>query len=376
MTTLKRICAAFLMLSISLLLLTSCLSYRDLDHVVFVTSILIDKDEDDNMVFYFETLNAIRSSSKGANQEKRIVYKITNKNAADAINSLEARTSVPISLAHNKVILFTEKFSRSGLDLVFDLFDRWQESVNRTLLCIYDGDPKDFIKPTNQEENMTGLYLYSMLGNKKSVTSYGVKINIKEFMNQKYIGDKVNSLPIITVSKDEDTKGQYYINGVGLVKEYKMVGRLDKEQTYYFNLLLNNQVDGNINTANPEDETKLVSMLLLKNNYDSDLELENNDLNVTIKLRLNTVISSIQGELELTKANIGKLQDSMAETIEENCLKLFQEWKDKKIDVFDIQEKFDRKYPSEAGRNIIEDSKLRMDVQVEINGTSSVRDAE
>jgi spore germination protein KC len=375
MTRIKRTCAVFLA-SVQLLLLTSCLSYRDLDHVVFVTSILVDKGDGDNMDFYFETLNATRSSAKESNQEKRIVYKVTTTNPGDALNSLESRTSAPITLAHNKVILFTEKFAGSGLDQVFDLFDRWQESVNRTLLCIFEGEPEDYIKPNHQEEAMTGLYLYAMLGYKRSVTSYGVRVNIKEFMNQRYIGDKVNSLPVMSISQDENTKGQYYLNGVGLVKEYKMVGRLSKEQTYYFNLLLNNQVNGNINTVNPEDKSKTVSMLLLKNHYDSNLELEDDTLNVTIKLKLDCSITAIQGRLQLTEENLEKLEESMAEKIKQNCSSMFKEWKDKKTDIFDIQEKFNRKYPSRKISNVIEHSNLRMDVKVNIKETTSVRDAE
>lgn len=375
MNTIKKMGAVLLVFSMQLLLLTSC-SYRDLDHMVFVTSILIDKDEEQNLVFYFETLNSIRSSSKEANQEERIVYKVTTQNAGDAINRLETHTSAPVTLAHNKVILFTERFSESGIDQAFELFDRWHESITRTLLGIYVGDMKSFVKPNHQEESITGLYLYDMLANKQSVTSYGVKINIKEFMNQKYIGDKVNSVPILNVSEDDDTKGQYYLDGLGLIKEYKMVGRLDSEHTIYFNFLLDNEVSGNISTKNPEDETKTVSLLLQSNHYDSAVELENEVLHVSIKLKLNTEISAVQGKLKLTNDNIEKLQDSMAEKIKQNCTKLFQEWKDKKTDIFDIQEKFERKYPAEKNRNIIENSELQLEVVVDISGTTTVKDAE
>lgn len=207
-------------------------------------------------VFYFETLNSIRSSSKEANQEERIVYKVTSQNPGDALNRLETHTSAPVTLSHNKVILFTERFARSGIDQAFEIFDRWQESSTRTLLGIYAGSTDSFVKPNHQEESMTGLYLYDMLGNKVSVTSYGVKLNIREFMNQKLIGDKVNSMSIMNVSQDDDTAGQYYLDGIGLIHEYKMIGRLDSEQTIYFNFLLDNEVSGNINTQNPEDRTR------------------------------------------------------------------------------------------------------------------------
>jgi len=375
MIAIKKI-AVWLVLSMQLLLLISCLGYRDLDHMVFVTSILIDKDEENNLVMYFETLNSIRSSSKEANQEERIIYKIATQNAGDSLNRLETHTSAPVTLSHNKVILFTERFARSGIDQAFELFDRWQESSTRTLLGVYVGDKENFVTPNHEEEAITGLYLYDMLGSKESVTSYGVRINIKEFMNQKYIGDHVNSVPLMNVSEDEDTKGQYFVDGLGLIKGYKMIGKLGSSRTIYFNFLLDNEVSGLINTKNPEDETKTVSLLLQSDNYNSDVKLQDGKLMFSISLKLNTEVSSIQGKLALTDENIEKLEDSLAEKIEQNCQKLFQEWKEKKTDIFDIQEKFERKYPAEKERNIIEDTELEMKVNVEIKGTTTVRNAE
>jgi hypothetical protein len=256
------------------------------------------------------------------------------------------------------------------------MFDRWQDSSTRTLLGVYAGSTESFVKPNHQEEAMTGLYLYDMLASKASVTSYGVKLNIKEFMNQKIIGDKVNSMSIMNVSGDDDTRGQYYLDGLALIKDYKMIGRLSSEKTIYFNFLLDNEVSGNINTQNPEDRTKTVSLLLQSNRYHSDLDYKDGSLKMHIILKLITDVSAIQGNLKLNDENIAKLEQSMSAKIRENCLELFQKWKDKETDIFDIQEKFERKYPKLADRNIIGSTVLDLKVQVDINGTTTLRDAD
>ncbi|SES95589.1 Ger(x)C family spore germination protein [Paenibacillus sp. NFR01] len=364
------------MLALQCLLFTACLGYRDLDHVVFVTSVLVDRDGGNNLILYFETLNSIRSSSKEANQEERIVYKVTVQNTGDALNQLETFTSAPVSMAHNKVVLFTEKYARSGMEDTIDLFDRWQDSSNRTLLAIFLGDPESYVNPNHREETMTGLYLYDMLGNKAAVTTYGVKVNIKEFMNQRYIGDRVNSMTMIDVSKEHFTKGQYYVGGLGLIKEYNLIGTIDREETIYFNLLLDNKVTGNLNTANPQDRTKTVSMLLQKYQYESEPELVSGKLKMHIRIKMNTTISAVQGRLEMNKDVISQMEKETEERIEQNCQKLFERWKERKTDVFDIQEKFARKYPKEADRNIIEDTELDLQVQMNIVGTTTIMDAE
>lgn len=355
---------------------TACTEYVDLDKVIFITSILVDQDDDGaNMVFYFETLTAMRSSSKESNEEKRIVYKIKCNNGGDAINLLEAQTSTRITLAHNKILLFTERFAKNGVDQCFDLFDRRQAANTRTLIGIFAGSPKDFLEPNHPEEEITGLYLYEMLGTVDSFTSVGVRVEVKEFTNQVLVGDRVNSVPIVNVITDEDTKGQYDLDGLGLIKEYKMIGRLSKDESFYFNLMLNNEVAGDIMVPNPQDEDKIVSMLFLSDTYDTHADYQDGVLKITREFVLKTNITAVQGKLKLTDDNIKKMEIDMADKIKGECMALFDEWKEKKTDIFDIQEEFERKYPSYKNLNIIEDTELQLDVKVIITGTVTVKDA-
>lgn len=375
-SAIKKYAVLLTLLALSLLL-GACDSYTDLDEFVFVNSILVDKDEESGgMVFYFETLVPVRSSAANANEEKRVTYKIKAQNAGDALNMLETNTSAKITLAQNKVLLFTQKFAQSGIDQCFDLFDRRQRSNTRTLMGIFKGDPKEFLAPEHPEEPMTGLFLYDMLGTQDSFTSIGVRIDYKEFMNQKYIGDRVSSVPIINTSKDEDTQGQYYLDGLGLIKEYKLIGILEREDSFYFNLMLDNVVAGDLTIQNPTDESKMVTLLLLDNSFKSDVEYADGILKVMREFKLDTNLSSVQGKLQLTKENIQKLQDAMAEKIRQKCMALFEEWKGKKTDIFDIQEEFERKYPSCKGINIIESAELLLTVRVKISGSQAIWNTE
>ncbi len=370
-------CAVLLMLLALSILLGACESYTDLNEFVFINSILVDKDEaSGGMVFYFETLVPVRSSGTNANEEKRITYKFKAQTAGEALNMLETSTSAQITLAQNKVLLFTEEFAQSGIDQCIDTFDRRQRSSTRTLLGIFQGDPKEFINPNHPEEQLTGMFLYDMLGTKVSFTSVGVRVDLKEFMNQKYVGDRVSSLPVINTSKDEDTQGQYLLDGLGLIKEYKLIGILNREESFYFNLLLDNDVAGDLTVRNPMEENKMVTLLLTDASRQTDVEYENGVLKVAQECKLNTTLSSIQGDLQLTKENIQKIQDAMAEKIRQKCMTLFEEWKGKKIDIFDIQEEFERKYPAYAGTNIIENTELQLTIQVKISGSSVVWNAE
>jgi hypothetical protein len=65
----------------------------------------------------------------------------------------------------------------------------------------------------------------------------------------------------------------------------------------------------------------------------------------------------------------------METKIRNECLALFNEWKQKKTDVFDIQEEFEREYPGYKDKNIIENTELVLDIDVNITGSATIMDA-
>lgn len=56
--------------------------------------------------------------------------------------------------------------------------------------------------------------------------------------------------------------------------------------------------------------------------------------------------------------------------IKDACNNVFEKYKFKKLDIFDIGEDFQRKYPKSNIDNPIEQSQLQLDVNVDLEGSS------
>ncbi|MDF2567620.1 MAG: hypothetical protein K0R90_1076 [Oscillospiraceae bacterium] len=372
--SIKKIRVTALVLLISLMsgLFQGCNSYRDLDDLIFITSVLVDtNDKLDGVVVYFEAFKPTRSSQQSANSETRIVYRMESNTISGAIDELHRMTSSTLTFSHNKIILFTKRLAKHGFGDYFDLFDRSQEFVVRTLIAIYDADAKIYEDTEVKEEKMVGLYLFDLLQNNESVSPMGVKIDIKEFMDQRLVGDKVNSVPIVSTYSKDNKKNVFVINGISLVKGYKQIGELRGMDPLYFNLLLKNEANGEIDVNNPQEKGKLCVLQIMNYSLKSELEYKDGKLTVKREITVNTDFSEAQKKIDINKKLFKQLEIEAEEQIEENCIKLFKQYKEKQIDVFDIQEEFDRKYPHAENKNVITSTDLKVKAIVNIEGTTT-----
>lgn len=351
-------------------LLSACHSYVDLDKLLYVTSILVDLTDDGKPIFVFEALKPQRSSAKEANDEERITYTIQRETISAAINDLHTKSSSEVTFAHCKVILLTIKVMQSKLSF-YDIFDRRQDFISRTLVGVLDGDRNQFVQTVPKEENFAGLFLFNLINNCQSIAAKGVRVDIKEVMNQALIGDHVNSIPIVRKSSDEDGNASYEVTGLALAKSSGLVGTLYDDAPTYFNMMLDNVVTSALSVPNPNQPDKSVSLSI--DHYDRDVEMEFDGQTLKYKMRLDvqTSIEEIIGQMAPTDEMLEKLRQELSDKIDENCMQLFHDYKEKGIDVFDIQEEFDRRYPSYKDYTIITSTDLEVEANVTIHGTTT-----
>jgi Ger(x)C family germination protein len=351
--------------------LSACSGYRDLDKMLFVTSILVDyDDEKQTPVFYFEAFKPIRSSNIDANSEERIVFKIEAVTAVKAIQNLRGQTSSSVTFTHNKIILFSTKMAEMGFKDYFDLFDRGQEFIERTKLGIFDCDPEEYVKTSMPEEKMTGLYLYDMINNNQSMTPEGMQIDVKEFMNQRYIGDKVNTLPLITLTEDNE-KQRFKTNGIAIIKDYTMLGKVNPFLTSYFNMMIKERIEDILLLGSPQEDGKICAVRILRSSLDTKLEYNGETLKVIKIINIKAILAEAQGSFDLTEINLTALEKGASEKVQFHCMELFNEYKDKGLDIFDIQEEFERKYPDAKNDNVITITELEIQTDVDIEGTTT-----
>lgn len=350
-----------LYLVICMLILTSCFNYRDINKLLFATAIIIDIDEENHPIIYIEAFKAVEGTETG----ERLIYRGKGKTSFEALRNINLGTSFKFNVTQNKALIFTTKAAEHGIDKYIDFFHRDQEFLNRQFMCIYNGEIDNLTNIKIKENKYIGDFLKRLLDN-VGASSRATRITINEYLNQRLVGDKANVVPLIEVKQDVGGDNKIVINGSAVVKNDKMIEIIPKELGQGFNFLLNNVKSGTLEVTNPDFPDEFVTLEILKSKTDTQLKLENDRLKVNKNIKVKTDIAEVQEGLEINKHSLNQIKEVAQDNIRKACYKIFDEYKEKGVDIFDITEEFERKYPKEQISNVMEKTDLFVDVKVEI----------
>ncbi|MDF2840724.1 MAG: spore germination protein, partial [Clostridia bacterium] len=106
-----------LALLVALCMVTSgCFSYKDINKLLIVVTTIVDIDEEDNIILYFEVFKPYRSEQIAGGKGQRLIYKSKGETLLEAIRDLNLGTSLKLNFTQNKVLIFTKRAAEKGLD--------------------------------------------------------------------------------------------------------------------------------------------------------------------------------------------------------------------------------------------------------------------
>jgi len=195
----KRIILIIMILSTSFFT-TSCFNYADINRTMFVTSMLINIDNDNNVTLYVENFVPSRGDTLEVGKENKSIQISSGSNLYDAARNLRLNSSFTINYTQCRAIIFTTKAASFGIDNFIDLFDRGQELPQRSYVFITPSDPEKILKVEMKEEKFVGIFL-SELAENMVKTPHGTALRIDEFFNNRLLGSKVNVINLIELKK-------------------------------------------------------------------------------------------------------------------------------------------------------------------------------
>lgn len=351
------------------LILSSCFSYRDINRISFVTALLIDVDDTNNIILYAEGFKGIKGASPEG-MDQRIMFKGKGKTVVEAARDMNSISSFKLNYTQNKVVIFTQKAAEYGLDNFIDFLDRDQELLIRPYIAVYTGDPEKLIKLDIVQEKYIGLLIVEIIEN-IGASSRAVILSINEFYNQRLIGDKTNVVTIIDIKKNTlDAKLE--VNGGAVIQKDRMVSILTRNEGQGFNFLMNNVSGGTLEITNPLDINKFVTLEILKSKTKTEVNYFDNVVHLKKKIKVNVDFGEAQKSIKLTKENVKKIEEKSQDNIVKACNDLFIKYKGMGMDIFDIEEEFYEKYPKIKIDNIINKTELKVEVEVDIMNTGDV----
>lgn len=351
-------------------IMSSCFSYRDINKVLLITALVVDVDNTGNPIVYGEAVKGTRGTSPQG-MDERILFKGTGKTMLEAVRNMSSTSSYNLNYTQNKAILFTQKAAEHGIGDFIDFFDRDQQLLIRPYIVVYVGDPEKLMKMNIAEEKYIGFFITELIEN-IGRSSRAVKLSFNEFYIQRTMGDKTSVVSIIDIPKDS-LDSTLEINGGAVIKDDKMISILSKAEGQGFNFLMNTVKGGTLEITNPCEINKFVTLEIVKSKTKSEISYYDNIIHLTKKIKVNTNIGDVQKSLLVTKENIVKIEETSEDNIVRSCNGIFQKYKDMGVDIFDITEEFNAKYPKIKIEDIINRTELKVEVEVKVMNTGIVK---
>ncbi|MGU9539907.1 Ger(x)C family spore germination protein [Clostridium tepidum] len=361
----KRFIAVLLVFSN--IFLQGCFSYRDINKLSFATAVIVDVDNSNNPVLFVEAYKGVREES---NQKDRLVFKGTGKTLLESIKNINLSSSNEVNYEQTKAIIFTEKAANTGLDKFIDMFEREQQFTMKANFCIFEGTGEELLNIKIPDEKFLGIFIYDLIQN-VNTSSSAIKLTLNDFFNERLMKDRTTVASFIQYNR-RDIENKIFLNGGAVINKDKYVSRLSAEEAKGYNFLSDKVSKGVIQISNPQNINKLITLEILSSKTKTKVEYVNGTIYLTKKIKTICTIGESQGRFYGNKHEINKLNSLAAEEIDKLVSSVFTKFQKNNLDIFNIGNDVYIKYPNLNIENIILNTKLKTEIDVEIINSSDI----
>lgn len=371
----KRISKVLVVLMVIPLLLVSCFNYRDINKVTFATSIIFDIDDFGRTIVYVDCIKPYRSTNESSDKGKRIIYKGLGKTSLEALRDVNLASSYELNYSQTRAYIFTEKAARKSIKKFIDLINNNQEFQVKPDMFVYFGDVENLLKITSSDEEYLGLYLEELV-NRNNKNPRAMRANINDYLSNSITASDTYIVGSIEIREDALDK-KIEIGGGAIIKNNILVEKIDTKDAMSYNLLMNNVSSGTLELTNPQSNDEFITLEILSNNTKSDLKYSREDDSIELikELEMRVYIAEAQGRLIVDKNLLNYIKEVKSKEIEEHLKEIFNKYKEKNLDVFEVERLLDIKYPKVSIINPINKTYINVKVNIIIEGTGIVKDS-
>lgn len=330
--------------------LTGCWNRKELNTLAIVQAIGIDRTEDELINISAQILKP--SEVKGQAKENTGVWLVTStgETVFDAIRNASLKTDRKLYFPHNKVILLGEDTAKKGIIPLLDFLGRDHEVRRLSYIFIAKGKAEDILLGEHEQEKVPGKAIES-LAKTSVIASHLPKRDLEDLIET--LGSKTDSsvVPGIELIKKEDkdtSKNVVALDSTAIFKKDKLIGWFDHTETRGLLWVLSEIKSGIIVVKSPEDETKNVSLEIIKASSKITPNIEDGKLTITVEVQEEGNLAEQMSEVNLSKPDtfqeLEKRQTAAIEAEINAAITKAQAWN---VDIFKFGEEFHRKYPQE-----------------------------
>lgn len=354
-TTKRKTVLALFFLSIHTLLLSGCWDRTEVNDLAIITVAGLDLT-DDHKLELSVNIYATKpsggkqmggmSDSSGGGASDLVVRSATGLNMADAVSQLQQLLPRKIFWGHDEVFIFGERLARQGIVEVMDYLTRHPTPRERANVFVSKGLAKEVLKLQPPIEQSVSDSLREMA---KSHT--GLNITLKELAQMMAGKAKAAVIPWIEIKPKQDGQEAFqFIKGTAILKNGKMIGRMNEQATRGV-MWLRNEVKNATVTLAPEEAKGYVSFFLLRSHTRLIPNIEGDNWSITAKIETLDDIVENSTDLNLFEPkHTKKLEMALGSDIKKRVHVALTQAQKMNADIFGFADAFYRKYPKEWNR--------------------------
>lgn len=358
MVTIKRKTVLVLFtLSIHALWLSGCWDKTEVNDLTIITAAGLDLTENHQLELsvkiYLTSPSSSQqmggfsgSDSKGAGLS--VVRTATGMTMADAASKLQQMIPREMFWGQNEVFIFGERLAKEGLAEPVEYLMRHPAPRERANVFVSKGSAKDVLQLEPPIERSVADALRKM-----AKLQTGLSITMKELAQMMAGKAKGAVIPLLEIKpKQENQEAFPFINGTAILKNGKMVGRMNDSATRGI-MWLRNEVKRATVTVFPKNAKGYVSFQLLKSHTELVPHMHGDNWSITV--RIDTQDDIIENTTDMDIADpkyTEELEKELGADIKRRVnMALAQAQKEMKADIFNFADAFYRKYPKEWNQN-------------------------
>lgn len=343
------------LLLIASLLVTGCWNRRELNDIVLVTSIGLDKGKhDDEYKATFQVINSGEvaggggggGESPGGKSTPFITYSGTGKTLFEAIRKTSTKVPRQMFFAHVATIVVGESLAKEGIQELFDFFERSQETRITSDVFISRGTSAEHVVSTlTSLEKIPAQSLAGKMKVTEKIWSENIRMNVFDVIDElsgEGNGLVISGVKVVGESKVGDPKDatrsynqtNLQVTGLALIKDGKLIRWLDSDESRGVSWI-RNKMKSTVIQLDCNDRKKGIAVDVFQSITRMKVTLVNGKPHVSITIREEGNIQEAQCGIDLSDLKVvRKLESQLGDETKRMVLAALEAGKDAQTDIF------------------------------------------
>jgi spore germination protein KC len=298
-----------LMLSIAVTAVSSgCWNYREVDQVSIVAGVAIDKGVD---APYELTAELIKISGGRDSRMSSNVLSAEGTTVFDAARNFIAVSGKRLYWSHTKVIIISSDIAREGVTKILEWFAQDAETREDIPILISTAKTaKEILRGDTSTESIVSNTIGDIFDNIKSLGKAPM-IDLSDYDIEVQTKGASAIVPTVSIEQEND-KNILHILGTAIIKDDKMVGTLNGDETKYLNFIRDSIKGGVLSVVVKSDnETVDISLEIFRNRTKITPRADDQGIRMDIKIDTEVAIDErIDCTFSYDEASIKNIEET------------------------------------------------------------------